>query len=152
MTKEIIISTDHAGAKIKSKIEKALLELNITYIDYSPENKSTDDYPDFAKEVGEEILNKKNTMGILACGTGIGMSIAANKLKGIRAALIHNKKEAELARKHNDANILILPGHYSSQKLTEQQVKQIIKTFYETKFEKGRHLRRVNKIKKLEKS
>ena len=78
------------------------------------------------------------------------MSIAANKIKGIRAALCHSKKEAQLTRKHNNANILVLPGPYSSTKLTETQVKQIIKTFYETSSEKGRHLRRINKIKKIE--
>ena len=76
MKKEIILATDHAGAKLKPKIEKALLELKINYTDYSPENKHEDDYPDFAKEVGKEIVKSKNKLGILVCGTGIGMSIA----------------------------------------------------------------------------
>ncbi|MCF7867025.1 RpiB/LacA/LacB family sugar-phosphate isomerase [Candidatus Woesearchaeota archaeon] len=150
--KQIIIATDHAGAKLKPAIEKALINLKITYEDHSIENKKTDDYPDFAKDVALEVSKSKNKLGILSCGTGIGMSITANKIKGIRAALCHTKKEAELSRKHNDANILILPGQYSSTKLTEPKIKEIIKTFYETKpSQETKHKRRIQKIKKLEK-
>lgn len=151
MKTKIIIASDHAGRKIKEKAEKSLIELKLGYEDYSLQNKKDDDYPDFAKEVGLKVVNAK-AIGILVCGTGIGMSIAANKIKGIRAALVHTKKEAELARNDNDANILVLPGSYSSTKLNDKQVKEIIKTFYETKYKDlTRFKRRINKIKTLEK-
>jgi len=146
---KFIIVSDHAGRSTKEKAEKALIELGIEYTDYSVENKPTDDYPDFAKEVAEEISKKRNTYGILSCGTGIGMSIAANKIKGIRAALVHSKKEAVLARRDNNANILILPGKYTD--FQAKNLKAIIKAFKETKFDKGRHLRRERKILNLEK-
>lgn len=146
---KVIIASDHAGRSIKEKAEKALIDLGITYTDYSVENSPTDDYPDFAEEVGEEVAKHRNTFGILSCGTGIGMSIAANKIKGIRAAVVHSKKEAILARQDNNANTLILPGKYTDVQV--KNIKSIIKAFAETKFNKGRHLRREKKIMKLEK-
>jgi ribose 5-phosphate isomerase B len=137
------IASDHAGRKVKLLAEKALKELKIKYEDLSPSNIPTDDYPDFAKAVVKKILKNKNDFGILVCGTGIGMSIAANRFKGIRAALCLEKKDAELARKHNNANILILSGWRPH---TLAELKNIIKIFSFTKYEKGRHERRLKKI------
>lgn len=147
MKNKVLIASDHAGRRVKLQVMKVLKELKIDYYDCSPKNTKTDDYPDFAKIVGEEVSSAPNRIGLLVCGTGIGISIAANKIRGIRAAVVNEKKDAELGRKHNDANILVLKGwkRYSMKELTS-----IIKTFYNTKFQGGRHQRRVDKIKLLE--
>jgi ribose 5-phosphate isomerase B len=139
-----IIASDHAGAKTKKQVIKIMTEHKYDYEDLSPKNTQTDDYPDYAKKVAEKITPKNQ--GILICGTGIGMSIAANKHKGVRAALCRTEKDAELARAHNNANILVLSNNTKKTLLNN-----IIKKFRETKFEKGRHQRRINKIKKQEK-
>jgi len=120
--------------------------LDLKYLDLSEKNSSTDDFPDFAKKVVDSMKKTKQSLGILACGTGIGMSIAANRNKNIRAALCDNPKDAELARKHNDANILVLKGWY---KYKDSDLKKIIKNFFGTKFERGRHLRRIKKLDRL---
>lgn len=145
--KKFMVASDHAGIKVKKKAIKVLENLNIPYYDCSPKNTKDDDYPDFAKVVGDEVNSVPERLGLLVCGSGIGMSIAANKVKGIRAALVHEKKDAELARKHNDANILILKGwkNYS-----DSELKAIIKTFVTTKFEGSRHKRRIDKIRLIE--
>ncbi len=143
----LFIASDHAGRKIKEKVEDYLLKLSLAYEDLSISNSPNDDYPDFARSVSKEVQSNKHSLGILVCGTGIGMSISANKFKGIRAALCHTKKEAVLAREHNDANILVLPGPYSDSKL---DVEDVISGFIFSEFKKGRHLKRLNKIKKIE--
>ena len=145
----ILVASDHAGKKMKDKVLRILEKEKYFFENLSPKNTQTDDYPDFAKLVGQKVANSQNNVGLLICGSGIGMSIAANKIKGIRAALVTTKKEAKLARKDNNANILVLPGPYSSTKLTEAKLKQIIKAFVNTKFEGGRHKRRIDKISKL---
>lgn len=143
--KKFLIASDHAGRNVKLQVEKQLADLGIPYEDYSLDNTPADDYPDFAKEISTEILKRKDTFGILVCGTGIGMSIAANRMPGIRAALADGKKDAELARKHNDANILIFKGW---KKHTNNELKGIINAFYVSKFEGGRHKRRLEKLEK----
>jgi ribose 5-phosphate isomerase B len=154
MTQKIILGSDHAGHELKKKVKEILEEHNLTkehmtlIVDVSPNNTDTDDYPDFAKKVAVKVLENKDTQGILICGTGIGMSISANKFKGIRAALCRTEKDAELSRKHNNANILILAGR---EKYADKTLRNIITNFQEMKFDGGRHLRRVNKIKKFEK-
>jgi ribose 5-phosphate isomerase B len=154
MTQKIILGSDHAGHELKEKVKEILEENNLRrehmslIIDVSPTNTSTDDYPDFAKKVSLKVLENKDAQGILFCGTGIGMSISANKFKGIRAALCKNEKTARIAREHNDANILVLAGR---EKYSEQTLRKILSNFQETKFQGGRHQRRINKIKKLEK-
>jgi len=145
---KILIASDHAGRSEKLRVLKVLYQLELPFEDLSPKNVKTDDYPDFAEKVGKQVVGYKDTIGILLCGTGIGISIAANKIKGVRAALCHSKKQAKLARKDNNANVLVLPGKYSDVKAND--VKGIIKAFYSTKFESGRHKRRINKISKLE--
>lgn len=137
--KKFVVASDHAGRKLKLKALKLLEELRIPYEDLSPANADTDDYPDYAEKVTKKISG--NSYGLLVCGTGIGMSIAANKAKGVRAALVVDAKDARLARQHNNANVLVLSGWKNYKEL-----KKIIKIFYSTNFLKGRHARRVKKI------
>jgi ribose 5-phosphate isomerase B len=154
MTQKIILGSDHAGHELKEKIKEILEENNLRrehmtlIIDVAPINNSTDDYPDFAKKVSVKVLENTDAQGILTCGTGIGMSMTANKFKGIRAALCRTADDAKFARAHNDANILVLAGKV---KYSDTELRKIISNFQETKFEGGRHLRRVNKMRKLEK-
>lgn len=141
---KIAIATDHNGVSEKKNIIESLKEYNI--IDYSPINNDTDDYPDFAFKVGKSVINKEVDLGILMCGTGIGMSIAANKVKGVRCAHCSNVEQAHLAREHNNANIIAL-----SYKQDLDELIQMIKEFIETKpSNEERHIRRVNKIIKYE--
>lgn len=137
---KIAIATDHNGVKEKQEIIKLLNDYE--FIDKSKENFSTDDYPDFAFKVAESVITKEADLGVLMCGTGIGMSIAANKIKGIRCAHCSNKSQAHLAREHNDANIIAL-----SYKQNFNELVEMIKEFVETEFStEERHQRRVNKI------
>ena len=106
------------------------------------------DYPDFGYKVAKEVAKRKNTRGILICGTGLGMSMTANKVKGIRAALCHDEYTAKMSRKHNDANVLVLGGRV----LSSRKANKLIDVWLKTKFESGRHERRVKKIHKGEKS
>ncbi len=140
------IATDHNGVEEKKAIIIFLKENNIEVIDYSTDNTPTDDYPDFAKRVADNIVAKNIDLGILMCGTGIGMSIAANKIKGIRCAKVSSEDESFLARSHNDANIISL-----SYKLDIDTLKKIIWKFIETPFsDEERHQRRIEKIKRIE--
>ncbi len=141
----IAIATDHTGKNVKNEIINFLNdEYNV--IDLSKDNYDTDDYPDYAFKVGEYVKNNKDTLGILLCGTGIGMSIAANKVKGIRCALVSNINEAKLSKEHNNANIIAI-----SAKQDINLIKECIKTFLTTEFSnEERHIRRINKIKEYE--
>ena len=142
---KVVVASHHRGRFIKKSVIDFLDKNKSWYEDLSPENHAEDDYVDYASKVTEVVVKGKS-FGVLICGTGIGMSIAANKHKGIRAALCRTPLDAELSRKHNDANILVL-----SSKTPKDVLGRIIKKFLVTKFERGRHLRRVNKIKDLEK-
>ncbi|MGV8168785.1 MAG: ribose 5-phosphate isomerase B [Candidatus Nanoarchaeia archaeon] len=154
MTQKIFIGSDHAGHDLKERVKEILEENNLTkehmtlIVDVSPKNTDTDDYPDFAKKVCKNVLSNKDSQGILMCGTGIGMSMAANRFKGIRASLCRTAKDAEMTRKHNDANVLVLAGSekYSGVKYSDKELRNIILAFQETEFEGGKHLRRVKKI------
>ena len=140
----IYIGSDHAGFNLKEKLKKYLYK-KYKINDISPKLIKNDDYPDYASKLCKKIIKTK-AKGILLCGTGQGMAIAANKIKGIRAALCYNKQAAKQSREHIDANILVLPG-----KIKENNAKNITKTFLETKFSnKIKHIRRINKIKQLE--
>lgn len=146
---KVFVASDHAGFKVKNHAlnylenlkNKQVSDLKIN--DLSPNNKEGDDYPDFAKKVAKKV--QKEGFGILVCGTGIGMSIAANKYEGIRAARCISSDDAKLSREHNDANILVLSG-----KTNKLDVEKIITSFLKTKFDEGRHSRRINKINKIE--
>jgi len=144
---KIGIGSDHAGFDMKNFLKEELEKEGYEIIDYGTDIKKSVDYPDFASKVAEGIIKKEIGKGILICGTGLGMSITANKFKGIRAARCCTIYDAVLARQHNDANILTLGARL----LGNYLALEISKTFLETPFLKGRHLRRVNKIKKIEK-
>ena len=140
--KKIFISSDHAGFKLKESIKIFLNKQNYKYIDLGPNNDSRVDYPDFAHKVAKKVKINKNHVGILVCGSGMGMNIAANRHKNIRAAQCFNLKSTKLSRLHNDANIITL----GSRLLNNKNVMNLINVFLKTKFEGGRHRKRINKI------
>lgn len=143
---KLVIATDHNGVKEKEYIINKLKE-NYEIIDMSQDNTPTDDYPIYAFKVSKYISNNTNTLGILLCGTGIGMSIAANKVKGVRCAHVSNINEAELAKLHNNANIIAM-----SYKKDINIILDCINKFIETKFSnEERHIRRINEIINYEK-
>ena len=140
--KKICIASDHAGYNLKEKVKHFLINKNISTIDLGPDNDKSVDYPDFAKKVSRRLKLKKSDLGILICGSGTGMSLSANKIKGIRAAVCYNSRSTRLSRQHNNANIIALGS-----RLTKKNTAlKLVSIFLETKFEGGRHLRRVKKI------
>ena len=140
------IATDHNGVEQKIELIYYINSLGYEVVDLSKENTPTDDYPTFAFSVANEVVSKNIDFGILMCGTGIGMSIAANKIKGIRCAKVCTDEEAFLAKSHNDANVIAL-----SSRLPIDEVKSMIKTFLETPFSfDERHIRRITEISELE--
>ena len=137
--KRIFIASDHAGYNLKENIKKSLIKKNKKVMDLGPKNCNSVDYPDYAHLLSKKI--KKNNIGILICGSGIGMSIAANRHKNVRAALCHSTKSAFLSRKHNNANVIALGARLTTKNVALKYIDKFIKT----KFEGGRHLRRVKK-------
>ena len=142
----IAIGCDHRGLRIKEAITGLLQESNHTYHDFGCYNLESIDYPDVAAEVARTVALGDFDHGILICSTGIGMSIAANKIKGIRAALCHNTFTAQRARQHNDANVLCL----GEEGMDIDMALKIVETYLNTNFEGGRHITRLDKIKALE--
>ena len=140
--KKVCIASDHAGFKLKDQVLDFLISKNISVIDLGPSNDNSVDYPDFAKKVSGRVKSKKSDAGILICGSGTGMAITANKLKGIRAAVCYNLKSTRLSRQHNNANILALGSRFTKRK----DALKFVSLFLGTNFEGGRHLRRVKKI------
>ena len=140
---DLVIASDHAGVNLKTKIVEFLQKQNKKILDLGTDGDESVDYPDYAKKMVEEIIEEGAPWGILICGTGIGMSIAANRSSAIRAALCVNEYMAERSRLHNDANILVLGSKLIDDKLSLK----IVEKFLNTKFEGGRHLRRLAKIK-----
>ena len=140
--KKIFISSDHAGFKLKENIKMYLERKKYKYFDLGPQNDNRVDYPDFAHKVAKKVKLNKNNVGILICGSGTGMNIAANKHKNVRAAQCFNLKSTKLSRLHNDANIITL----GSRLLTEKTALSCISVFLNTKFEGGRHSKRIKKI------
>jgi ribose 5-phosphate isomerase B len=141
----IFIGNDHAGVKYKKDIVAYLVKKGIDVVDLGAETEDSVDYPDYAKKVSLEVLKDPHNLGILICGTGIGMSMAANKFKGIRAALIYDVETALLAKKHNNANVLCL----GARKTEINVALDMIHTFLETEFEL-RHQKRIDKLSKGE--
>ena len=140
--KKIFISSDHAGFKLKEEIKIFLSKKKISFQDLGPLNSKRVDYPDFAHKVAKKVKTNKNNIGILVCGSGMGMNIAANRHKNIRAAQCFNLKSAKLSRLHNDANIITLGSRLLNKKLALS----CVIAFLNTKFEGGRHLKRIKKI------
>ena len=142
ITQKVFIASDHAGFTLKETLIEELKNLKLEVIDLGCDSAETSvDYPDFAQKLSKKITNDSN-YGILICGSGIGISIAANRFKHIRAALCHNVKSAKLARTHNNANVLCL----GSRLIKEKNSIALVKAFLNTEFEGGRHGRRVEKL------
>ena len=139
---KISIASDHAGFEMKTKIMKFLEKNGFSLVDRGPSNSESVDYPDFAKKVCKDLLDQNVDRGILVCGSGQGMAMVANKHKGIRAALCNSEEMTELARAHNDANILTLGARFVDESLALSCVEK----FISTSFEGDRHIQRVNKI------
>ncbi|MBU5669869.1 ribose 5-phosphate isomerase B [Peptoniphilus sp. MSJ-1] len=139
---KIAIGSDHAGFYLKEDIKKYLEEKNIEVIDMGPSDDSRVDYPDFGHAVGHKVIDDKLDFGIVICGSGIGISIAANKVKGIRAALVSEPYSAKLARRHNNANVLAMGARL----IGLDMAKEIVDAFLSEEFEGGRHTNRVEKI------
>ncbi len=143
---KIAIGADHRGFRLKEYLKNFLKNMGHEVVDFGTHSEISVDYPDFAIPVAEAVANGDAERGILICMTGIGMSITANKVNGIRAGLIYYPEIAELARKHNDINVLCLPGGFISPKDAEKSVN----LFLNTDFEGGRHSRRLSKIANYE--
>lgn len=143
---KIVIGSDHRGVEIKRRLVSVLQSMGHEVLDIGTDGAESVDYPDFAYEVAKRVGNHGMDRGLLVCGTGIGMSITANKVRGVRAACCQDVLTAEMCRRHNDANVLCL----SADLLGEDQMAQMIRIFLETPFEGGRHARRVEKISKIE--
>jgi ribose 5-phosphate isomerase B len=143
----IAVASDHAGFEYKERVKKLLDELNLPYDDFGTAAEESTDYPDWAHRASTAVSEGKCERGILVCGTGIGMSIVANKHKGVRAAVCESATAARLARQHNDANVLAIGARITGW----ESAADIIRTFLSTPFEGGRHQRRVEKIHSITK-
>ena len=140
--KKIFISSDHAGFKLKEAIKLYLSKKKLSFQDMGPNSDNRVDYPDFAHKVARKVKTNKNNVGILVCGSGMGMNIAANRHKNIRAAQCFNLKSTKLSRLHNDANIITLGSRF----LSKKNAIKLISIFLSTNFEGGRHKKRIKKV------
>ncbi len=140
--KKIFISSDHAGFKLKEDIKISLKKKKLKFEDLGPINDNSVDYPDYAHKLAKKVKINKNNVGILVCGSGTGMNIAANKHKNVRAAQCFNAKSTKLSRLHNDANIITL----GSRLISKKNALKFVSIFLKTGFDGGRHLKRVKKI------
>lgn len=147
MTTKVALAADHAGFEEKEKLKKTLDEIGVEYEDLGTDSLASVDYPDYAQKVGEAVARGKAEQGILVCGSGIGVAIAANKIRGVRAAQAWNEETARLARQHNNANILTIGARV----IPEAEIPKIIKAWFGADFEGGRHEKRIEKISALEK-
>ena len=143
---KIAISSDHGGNNLRKEIIALLEELGISYEDFGPKTSDSVDYPDYCLPVANGVASGQYDRGILICGTGIGMSITANKVKGIRCALVHDVFSAKATRCHNDSNVLAMGERVIGPGLA----REIVQTWLSTDFEGGRHERRINKISEIE--
>ena len=141
-SKKVIIASDHAGFKLKEEIKKFLIKKREKVLDLGTKSTNSVDYPDYAHLLSKKITNNKNQFGILICGSGTGMSMAANKHKNVRAALCYNTKSTKLSRLHNNANVMTL----GSRLIKKSVALKCVNTFLKTNFDGGRHERRVKKI------
>ena len=140
--KQIFISSDHAGFRLKEDIKKHLKSKKLNFKDLGPFNNVNVDYPDYAHKLAKKVKIGKNNVGILVCGSGTGMNIAANKHKNVRAAQCFNTKSTKLSRLHNDANIITL----GSRLISKKNALKFVSIFLKTGFDGGRHLKRIKKI------
>ncbi|ADL13717.1 ribose 5-phosphate isomerase B [Acetohalobium arabaticum] len=143
---KVALGSDHGGYELKEEVKRYLEEARIDYKDFGAYSTDSVDYPDIAIPVAEAVSEGKYERGILICGTGIGMSITANKFKGVRAALCHDIFSAKATREHNDSNLLTMGDRV----IGKQLALEIVKVWLDTEFHGGRHARRINKIKEIE--
>jgi len=143
---KIAIAADHAGYEEKERLKPVLDELGIQYEDLGTVSTESVDYPDYARKVAEEVAAGKVDQGLLVCGSGTGMAIAANKVPGVRAAVAWSEEIARLAREHNDANVLSLAARFTA----FEELANIVRAWFAAKFDGGRHARRVEKISEIE--
>src|SRR5438477_12147109 len=143
---KIAIASDHAGFEEKERLKPLLTELGIQFEDLGTVSEASVDYPDYARKVGDEVAAGHVEQGLLGCGSGSGMAIAANKVPGVRAAVAWNEETARLAREHNDANVLALGARTAP----NDQIPGIVRAWFAAKFDAGRHERRVEKITEIE--
>lgn len=143
---KIAIASDHAGYEQKERLKPLLDELGIQYEDLGTVSEVSVDYPDYARKVAEEVAQGHVEQGLLVCGSGTGMAIAANKVPGVRAAVAWNEEIARLAREHNDANVLSLGARVTP----AADFPKIVRAWFAAKFDSGRHSRRVEKIREIE--
>jgi len=143
---KIVMGSDHAGFELKERIKAYLAERRYPIDDKGCHSEESVDYPDFAEAVARAVAADDQAMGILVCGTGIGVSIAANKVAGVRAALCHSEYEAQMARNHNDANVICI----GARTMRGETPVRVVEKFLRSEFEGGRHARRVDKIKAIE--
>lgn len=139
---KVAVGADHRGFALKEHLKHTLLTKGIEVIDKGAQSTESSDYPDYALSVGEAVSADQADWGLLVCATGIGISMAANKVPGIRAALVHSPEDAELSRRHNDANVLCLSGMSTS----PSQADEILDHWLNSTFEGGRHARRIQKV------
>jgi ribose 5-phosphate isomerase B len=142
MADTVSVAADHGGYDLKCMLLPELQALGLGVLDFGTDSREPVDYPDFAEAVARAVEDERARWGLLVCGTGIGMSIAANRHRGVRAALVHDGLTARLARQHNDANVLVLGGRI----LGPELAKDCLRVFFSTSFEGGRHARRVAKF------
>src|ERR1051325_6490017 len=145
---KIALAADHAGYEDKEKVKRTLDDLGVSYDDMGTYSCDSVDYPDYAKKVGEAVASGEVDQGLLGCGSGHGMAIAANKVPGVRAAVAWNEDIARLARQHNDANVLSLAARFTP----PEEIDKILRAWFGAQFEGGRHERRVEKIEQIEKA
>jgi len=138
----VVIASDHAGVELKAAMADDLTRMGFKVRDLGPATAESVDYPDYGHAVGKAVESREAKAGVVICGTGIGISIAANRHAGVRAALVHDEMTARMAREHNDANVLALGARI----LPQEKARALLKTFFETPFEGGRHARRVEKL------
>lgn len=148
MPKKIALAADHAGFEEKEKLKATLDEIGVEFDDMGTYTAEPVDYPDLARKVAEAVSRGDYEQGLLVCGSGTGMAIAANKVRGVRAAVAWNEEIARLARQHNNANVLSLAARYTP----DDELKKIVKAWFAADFEGGRHERRVEKITETEKA
>lgn len=143
---KIAVACDHRGFKLKDFLANILKEKGHEVVDFGTHSSDSCDYPDYTYPASVAVRSKKCERAILICYSGIGSAIVANKVRGVRAALVSNVKSAVLSRKHNDSNVLVLPAYM----INKEQAKRIVFSWLKAEFEGGRHARRVNKIKEIE--
>ena len=152
---KISIGSDHRGVQERASVARHLEQAGHQVIDQGTDSDTSCDYPDIARQVAEDVIACRAERGLLICGTGIGMAIAANKLPGVRAVVVHDPVSAEMSRRHNDANVICLSGDILGQQLSasgnanQPQLLELLDLWLKTEFEGGRHARRVDKIAQL---